>query len=415
MDPITIGLVGVAAATALTQLYISEKARGANEKRLKSIEKMFDGIVPPEYDIKVWDDPKLVEAIPLPKFDASAITPELYKEVGQYVPEVAEFVQEARPEIIKASGAAVEGRNAQMEALSRYKEIAAGGQDPELLQKLQQSADKTRAVAGSRVASSLQDANRRGSLNSGVEMAAELQGGASAMDRNAMESQGAAVESYKNQLMALDKSANLGGDIRASEMNEEGKNVGIINEFNQRTSKNYQDYLNAKSQLANNAQLTNLRSAQAISDANTGLGNKFAVDNRNRANEIEGQNYDYSRRRQQDAQAVQMKKEAIQQKIFDNQKDIANGKAGIASTAINMETQNAQDQGKIAQGLGNAAAGGLMYGDHSRRNPGPAKDDPTPDYDFGSGGQQYPSSQEDPEVLKRARDGKRSPLWNGWG
>ncbi|MCJ7824524.1 MAG: hypothetical protein MUP44_06460, partial [Anaerolineales bacterium] len=67
MDPITIGLVGVAAATALTQLYISEKARGANEQRLKSIEKMFDGIVPPEYDIKVWDDPKLVEAIPLPK------------------------------------------------------------------------------------------------------------------------------------------------------------------------------------------------------------------------------------------------------------------------------------------------------------------------------------------------------------
>ena len=92
----------------------------------------------------------------------------------------------------------------------------------------------------------------------------------------------------------------------------------------------------------------------------------------------------------------------------------AQGKAGIASTAINMETQNAQDQGKIAQGLGNAAAGGLMYGDHSRRNPGPAKDDPTPDYDFGSESQQYPSSQEDPEVLKRARDGKRSPLWNGW-
>jgi len=79
-----------------------------------------------------------------------------------------------------------------------------------------------------------------------------------------------------------------------------------------------------------------------------------------------------------------------------------------------METQNAQDQGKIAQGLGNAAAGGLMYGDHARRNPGPAKDDPTPDYDFGSESQQYPSSQEDPEVLKRARDGKRSPLWNGW-
>ena len=110
-----------------------------------------------------------------------------------------------------------------------------------------------------------------------------------------------------------------------------------------------------------------------------------------------------------------MKKEAIQQKIFDNQKDIANGKAGIASTAINMETQNAQDQGKIAQGLGNATAGGLMYGDPSRRNPGPAKDDPTPDYDFGSGSQQYPSSQEDPEVLKRARAGEKSPLWNGWG
>jgi len=404
MDPVSISLVAVAAATALTQLYIGEKARGANEKRLKSIEKMFDGIVPPEYDIKVWDDPKLVEAIPLPKFDASAITPELYKEVGQYVPEVAEFVQEARPEIIKASGAAVAGRNAQMDALSRYKEIAAGGQDPELLQKLQQSADKTRAVAGSRVASSLQDANRRGSLNSGVEMAGELQGGASAMDRNAMESQGAAVESYKNQLMALDKSANLGGDIRASEMNEEGKNVGIINEFNQRTSKSYQDYLNAKSQMANNAQLINLRSSQAISDANTGLGNKFAVDNRTRANDIAEKNYEYADKNQQQAQAVQRHKESIMDKMHKDKIALANGKAGIASTAINMETQNAQDRGRIAQGLGNSAAGGLMYGDHARRNPGPdpKNDDPSPNYDFGSGNS-YGSSQEDPEVLKQEK------------
>jgi hypothetical protein len=69
-----------------------------------------------------------------------------------------------------------------------------------------------------------------------------------------------------------------------------------------------------------------------------------------------------------------------------------------------METQNAQDRNKAVQGFGNAGSGAIMYGDHSRRNPGPApkNDDPSPNYDFGSGNS-YGSSQEDPEVLKWER------------
>jgi hypothetical protein len=85
----------------------------------------------------------------------------------------------------------------------------------------------------------------------------------------------------------------------------------------------------------------------------------------------------------------------------------AQGKAGIASTRINMETQNAQDRNKAVQGFGNAGAGAIMYGDYAQRNPGPAqKADPSPNYDFNPDnpyGPQPSMTSENPEVLRRKK------------
>jgi hypothetical protein len=377
MAPVAIGLIAVAAASSLAQLYNSERERGATKQRLAQIQKMFDEIVPPEYDISVYDDPELVKTIPPAAFDYSRITPESFEVVGQYVPEVAEFVREVAPEVVEASAAAQEGRGAQLEALRRYRDIAAGQTDPLFQQKMQEASDRARIEAQGRIGATLQDAQRRGALDSGVQLAAQLQGGSDAMTRGALASQAAAAEAYRNQLMALDRSASLGGDIRASEMGEAARNTGIINDFNQRTSANYQNYVNQRANMANQAQVYNLDRAQSINDANVAQRNKFTVDNLNRYNQLLGQKYEMENKARADKLAIQARKEQLMQQNYNNQMAQTGARAGVQYNINDAMNQATRDRNQAIQGLGEGIMGGMMYG---AKNPEPKSPDEKPTY-----------------------------------
>lgn len=382
MEPVTlmVGMAAIGAASGLIQLYNSERERGATKQRLAQIEKMFNEIVPPEYNIKVYDDPELVKTIPPAAFDYSRITPESFASVGQFVPEVASYVQEVNPQLVEASGAAKEGRTAQLDALRKYKEIASGQADPMYLQKMQEASDRSRIEAQGRMNAALQDAQRRGSLDSGVQLAAQMQGSSDAMTRGALQSQLAAAEAYRNQLSALDKSASLGGDIRSSEMSEAARNAGIINDFNQRTSRNYQDYLNQRANQANQAQRYNLDREQAIADANVTQRNKFTVDNLNRFNELQQQKYNMENKARDDKLAIQAKKESLMQQMYGNAMDQAKAKAGIQNNAINYMNQSTRDRNQAIQGMSDAGLGGMMYGAKYGREAG------APNYQQQGGG-----------------------------
>jgi hypothetical protein len=363
MDPVTIGIgmAAIGAASGLIQLYNSERERGATKQRLQQIEKMFNEIVPPEYDISIYDDPELVKTIPPAAFDYSRITPESFASVGQFVPEVAEFVKEVAPQVVEASAAAQEGRGAQLEALRRYRDIAAGQTDPLFQQKMQEASDRARIEAQGRSAAALQDAQRRGALDSGVQLATQLQGQSDAMTRGALASQSAAAEAYRNQLMALDRSASLGGDIRQSEMGEAARNTGIINDFNQRTSANYQNYLNQRANMANQAQTYNLDRDQRIADANVAQRNKFTVDNLNRYNQLLGQKYDMERQGRADRLAIQAKKEQLMQQNYNNQMSSAGARAGVQYNINDAMNQATRDRNQAIQGIAEGGQKGLAY------------------------------------------------------
>lgn len=375
-----IGMAAIGAASGLIQLYNSERERGATKERLKQIEKMFNEIVPPQYDIKVWDNPELVKTIPPAAFDMSRITPESYASVGQYVPEVAQFVQEQRPEIVQASGAAQEGRAAQLDALRRYKDIAAGQTDPLFQQKMQEASDRARIEAQGRQAAILQDAQRRGALDSGVQLAAQMQGASDSMTRGALASQAAAAEAYRNQLMALDRSAELGGNIRGSEMSEAARNVGIINDFNQRTSRNYQNYLDQRAAMQNQAQRYNLDREQAIADANVLSRNRAQVENLNRYNDLMSQRYNMERQQREDKMAVQRYKEGLMQQNYANQRQSAADRAGVQSQMINYMNQATRDRNQAIQGLGESVQAGWMYGAPSYKGSQAQAAPETPNY-----------------------------------
>lgn len=377
-DPVTLGVIGGSAvASALMQYYLAEKAAKATRERLAQIEAMFNKIVPPDYNIKVWDDPKLVATIPAPAFNTDAITPQDYKVVGQYIPVIQDHVRETNPELLQGSAQAKEGRQAQLDALSRYKRIAAGGQDPEFALLQQQAADRNKREGQSRVASTLQSFERRGALDSGLQAAAQLQGGSDAMQRGAAESQLAAVQAYKNRLNALDRSSEIGSQVNQQEMATEGKNVGIINDFNQRTSAAYQQWLQQRAALQNAAQLQNLQTAQRVSDANVAGRNEAAVANVQRQNDLAQRDYQNKNQNRQNAIQVEQYKNKLKGNMFDDQYKITSGRVGIMENGMNNARQDARDQNQMIQGLGNAATtGALYYGGVGQ----PAKADPRPNY-----------------------------------
>lgn len=371
MDPITIGLAvgaGAQVVSGIMQYYQAEKARKASQERLDQIEAMFNKIVPPDLDISIFDDQRIAQDIPLPSLRLDAITPKDYASIGKQIPEVASFVEEARPELVKASGAAKMGREAQLDALQRYREIASGGFDPRLQEQLNQAARKSQMEAQSRQASVLQDAARRGQLGSGVAMAAQLRAGGDAMDQAAMQSQAAAAEAYRNQLAAMQRSADLGGDIRSSEMSEEARNAGIINEFNQRTSKNYQDWLKYRADLANRANVANLENEQRIADANVSQANQAQWKNREMWNTGQQQQYAQARQKQQDLVDLARQKNAVKQQQFGNTMDIAKAKAGMNQQAMDYINQSARDRNQMVRGIADAVtAGGQYYGKYGQQ------------------------------------------------
>lgn len=363
---------GAQVVSGIMQYYQAEKARKASARRLKEIEAMFDAIVPPDFDVKVWDNPQLVATIPEPAFNLEAITPEQYERVGQYVPQAAEVIAEKRPELVQASEAAKAGRGAQMDALERYKQIARSDFDPALQQQLAAASRKARTDAQSRQASILQDANRRGQGGSLATMATQLSGASDAMQRQAVESQMAAAESYRNRLAALDRSAEIGGQVRQGEMSEAARNADIINDFNQRTSARYQQAAQMRADLANQGQLYNLGQDQRAADANVGERNKATYEGVDRRNSMSQQKYQNQRATREDRLEIERYKNKLKQDQYNNSMSNAAAKAGVQYNGMEHDWKSAEARnaavGSVADGI---SAGAGMYGKYASASPQP--------------------------------------------
>ena len=144
-------VVAIAAAVALAQMYQSEKARGAEAKRLKQMEEEFKRLVPPNYDLSIMDPPEHIKtAIPEPTFEMGGITPEQFKLIGKYTPEIAPLILEERPELVKETAGMREGRDAQLNALRKLKTVASDRGDPEFLAAMAKAGRESQIQAQSK-------------------------------------------------------------------------------------------------------------------------------------------------------------------------------------------------------------------------------------------------------------------------
>lgn len=363
---IIAGMVAAAVISSLAQAYNSEKQRGADKKTLKKIEDMFSKIVPPEYDVSINDPPKYItEKLQDAGLDFSKVTPQEFKIVGQYAPEAAKYVAEANPTLVKGTAAQKEGRQAQIDAL-RSMQAEAKGTSPEFAIQLQRAKDAAQAQAQSRQQSILEDAQRRGLGGGGMTLAAQLAGAGQSMSQGAALSQQAALDAYKNKMNAMQQAGSMGRQLSADELSQEQSNADIINAFNTRTSRAYQDYLNQRAAMENQAQLANLNAQQNIANRNVEQANEAQRFNLQNYNQLAQQGYQnrVSERNYQNQLAQSSAQWAANEKDRQNQlkrqayEDQMNKAAGMAGTyrgQMQSGQQATADRNAMIGALGSVA------------------------------------------------------------
>jgi hypothetical protein len=351
VDPITIGILGSAAVSGLAQYMNSEKARKANKSEMEKVQALYEKMQTPQFDER---------GIAQPSFDITSLTPEDFKVLSQFVPEVAQQVKEKAPELLKETGDMKTGRQAQMDALSRLRQVGSGEGDPEFAAKMAQASRQSSIDAQSKIDSILQGQARRGMLGSGNQLAAQLQGATSSMDRAAEMGTNAAAESYRNQLQALRDSASLGGQVRSADESMQARNADIINSYNARGAANAQQWQNSRANTLNEAQRYNMGAAQTAADQNVSQANKYAMYNRDNANQLQQQAFG-------NAQSERNALNQLRQNNFTNQMNVNAGRAGAYQGQAAGALQTAADRNQAIGGLGSAVTSALIYGDSQDR------------------------------------------------
>lgn len=364
MAAMVAAAAGMGAAGAVAQYYQAEKARKANEERLAEIKALYEKIVPPQYNISITQPPEVIDrSIPPGAYDFTKITPKEFEMVGKYSPEAASYMAEQNPKLLEETATTKVGKEVQMDALNALRQRATG-KSPEMEAKIDQAQRKAQIASQSREQSIMQDAQRRGTFGAGTALAAQLQGASSDMDRAAMEGQNAAIEADRQALQALMDSASMGRGMAQDDYGVQSKNIGILNDYNQRTTKARQDWENQRVQDQNQAQLRNLDTEQGLANRNVEASNQAAWQNRDMYNKIQQQmrgeqvgERDYARTRYQDVEDQRKYDNQLKQNTFADQMNKATGMSGALQGQITANTQAAADRNKAIQGFTDVGLG----------------------------------------------------------
>jgi hypothetical protein len=368
MDPLTIGIVGAMSVGAVVNAYNAEKARGADRQRLKEIRSLFEKIKPPDYDVsidappeyheQVLAQPRFSDPAQAPKFDTSRLTPEDLKIVGKYTPELAPYIAEQNPELVRQSQQAMQGRDAQRKALERYMAMGDTGDDAISAQAAFNARQQAGMDTRGRQQALEQSFARRGQLGAGMQFAGEMQAGQAAGNQQALAQMQAASDAQRRRLEALASGASLGGQIYGQEMNLADKNASIINDFNRRMASTRQDYENRRALSMNEAQRTNLANEQDVANRNVMNRNRAQESNLDRSDSLTKYGAEWARGERNRSDDIERERYAMSRGERGFQNDIAERKANWAAKQRadrnRIAGQQFDDQYKWASAMGGA-------------------------------------------------------------
>lgn len=137
-------------------------------------------------------------------------------------------------------------RGSQMDAISRFEQLSRDGLDARDRADLYDiESEQARATAGNRAAN-LSAYARRGGLNSGMQLMADLQGGQAASENAGRQGMQVAAQGQGRRVSALDRFAGLAGGVRDADYERFAKVAAANDYIKQLNAKNSMD-----AQLAN--------------------------------------------------------------------------------------------------------------------------------------------------------------------
>lgn len=232
-------------------------------------------------------------------------------------------------------------RAAQLGQLEQLAKLGQSGLSPDQVAQLKGLQNQAEQENQSRMQSILQDAQRRGMGTSQAAIAAQMQSGQSAANRQAMNANQQAGMAFQNALQARSQAANLGQNM---EQQQYQQSANLANALNQREAYNTQQQANVGQRNIdrfNQAQQYNQQNNQQIANANTGQRNEQQAHNK-----------------------------GLAQQDFTNQMQRAGGIAGANTQEANALTNRANQTAGMWSGIGGAIGQGLLsYGMNSNKKP----------------------------------------------
>jgi hypothetical protein len=312
-----------------------------------------------------------MDRVELSGIDYSKITPESYKLLEKYVPEIAPTVLEQAPQKVQQSVRGRGGEQAFEEALNEMRRVGrAGGSDPIARAATERAFSRGQQESQGRSQAILQDMARRGMLDSGATLAAQLQGSSDAQTQAAEMSRQAEAEAYARQLQAMREAGGMGRQMAQDELSLSDRNAGIINDYNERMSTRAQNQANLASQTRNEGSRYNIGAAQDIDNRNVGTRNDFAVQQQGRLDDLAFKTAGFNQSelnrqnelRQKDflnRRGVEDEQERRRQQAYGHEVDKARGRAGVQGMARDAQQQYAQGNASAIQGATDIFSSGI--------------------------------------------------------
>lgn len=369
----TVDLVG-----GLIGMYHAAKARKEGKRKLDEIEDLIKSIVPPDIEIdpdKLLQSPQLIlDEVKLRPLDFSRIEGPQFQQIQKYIPEIAPLIAEQRPELAQQTERGKEGEAAFMEALQEMRRVGrAGGEDPIARAATRRAQDAANRAAQGRQQAILQDMARRGTLGSGAEVAAQLQGASDAMGRAGSMARDAQADAYLRQLQAMRDAGRMGQQLSDTEFARASQQANIINQFNQRATAAAQRHADQRAAEMNKAQLFDVQERQRLADRTTQAGYDAAVRSQEYLNDLGFREADFGqteadRRNRAMGQQFRMD-QAIQEDLrrrkqqkFDNERALAGDRAGVMYSKYDDIGARAQGTGQNIRGITKSASGMIRAG-----------------------------------------------------
>lgn len=217
--------------------------------------------------------------IKLPSVEDQQLLLQRFLSEGNYDPEVMEALG-LGPSSMESVSADKRALDAQAEALAGMQEIGKGGMTEADLAGARQLQRQTDSSDMARRKSILNQMAQRGTLGSGMELAAQLQSAQDSTQTQADNTDKLIQQAQARALEGLSRTGSMSEQMRYQDFNEQSQKAqarDVINKFN---NTNRQGINNQNIENRNTAQLRNLDNRQDVGNRNVNLANAEQRDNK---------------------------------------------------------------------------------------------------------------------------------------